>query len=46
MEEFFASCVDKYKQLAGTKFKLKTVPTPFIDDLVDTGPCAPCGTGE
>ena len=46
MEEFFASCVDKYTAPAGPKFKLKRVPTPFIDDIIDTGPCAPSGTGE
>ena len=46
MEEFFDSCLDRYTELAGPTFKYKKVPTPFLEDLVKKGPCAPDGNGE
>ena len=46
MEEFFESCLTKYQDLAGPSFKFKKVPTPFIEELIKKGPCAPTGDGE
>ena len=46
MEEFFDSCIEKYTSLAGPGFKLKKVPTPFVEDLVKHGPCAPSHDGD
>ena len=46
MEEFIDSCLAKYQEVCGGEVKFKKVPTPFLDDLVKTGPCAPSGDGD
>ena len=45
MEEFLDSCLAKYTEVAGGNVKFKHVPTPFLDDFVKKGPCAPSGDG-
>ena len=46
MEEFIDSCLAKYTEVCGGEVKFKKVPTPFLDDTIKRGPCAPSGDGE
>ena len=46
MEDFLASCVDRYHELAGNGVKLKTVAPPFLNEDQGTSPQgAPCESG-
>ncbi len=46
MENFWDSCVQRYKDLAGPNVRIKEVPTPFLVEDSEKGPAgAPCATG-